>query len=239
MIQPLVSVVTPTFNRRKFIPLAIQMYKNQTYPKNKMEWIIFDDGDDSVEDLFIEASKTIPNIRYIRANEKILIGGKRNRLNREAKGSIIISMDDDDYYPACRVETIVKAFNKHPKVELLGSSEMYLYYTDDKKIYRIGPYGPNHATNGTLAWRKSYSDKHLYDETVPHAEEKSFLDDYKHPMIQIDSRKSILVICHNSNTFDKRGIRDEKSPMLKDTNLVLKDIVKESAIRNFYIQLSV
>jgi glycosyltransferase involved in cell wall biosynthesis len=60
-----VSVVTPTYNRRMFIPTLIEIYRNQLYPKEKMEWIIIDDGRQKVEDLFEEASKTIPNIRYI------------------------------------------------------------------------------------------------------------------------------------------------------------------------------
>jgi cellulose synthase/poly-beta-1,6-N-acetylglucosamine synthase-like glycosyltransferase len=56
MSRPFVSVVTPTYNRRKFIPTLIAMYKAQTYPKDRMEWIILDDGQEKVDDLFAEAS---------------------------------------------------------------------------------------------------------------------------------------------------------------------------------------
>jgi glycosyltransferase involved in cell wall biosynthesis len=49
--QPFVSIITPTFNRRPFIPTMIECYKNQTYPKNRMEWIIVDDGTDKIGDL--------------------------------------------------------------------------------------------------------------------------------------------------------------------------------------------
>lgn len=107
-----VSVVTPTYNRRKFIPTLIEIYKSQTFPKDKMEWIIIDDGRDKVEDLFLEASKELPNIRYIYKDEKLRIGAKRNALNREAKGDIIIAMDDDDYYPPDRVHTVVNTFKR-------------------------------------------------------------------------------------------------------------------------------
>ena len=41
---PFVSVVTPTYNRKRFIPFLIQCYNSQSYPKDKMEWIIYDDG---------------------------------------------------------------------------------------------------------------------------------------------------------------------------------------------------
>ena len=48
---PFVSICTPTFNRRPFIPIIIKCFENQDYPKDKMEWIIVDDGTDKIEDL--------------------------------------------------------------------------------------------------------------------------------------------------------------------------------------------
>lgn len=240
-----VSVVTPTYQRRKFIPILIEMYTNQTYPKHKMEWIVLDDGKDSVEDLFGPVIPLIPNLRYIRSHEKMRIGAKRNLLNREARGSIIIAMDDDDYYPPERVETVVKSFKKYPNVDLAGSSEMWLYYHDTKKIMISGPYHPNHATNGTMAWRKRYSDQHFYNEYVTQAEESSFLDDYIHPMIQLDPKHTILVICHSDNTVDKFKMRKEntsqqirKDLRMRESPFHLKDIVKDPLIRQFYLQLS-
>jgi glycosyltransferase involved in cell wall biosynthesis len=239
-----VSVVTPTYNRRMFIPTLIDVYRAQTFPKDRMEWIIIDDGRDKVEDLFEEASKTIPNIRYIYKDEKMRIGAKRNELNKEAKGSIIIAMDDDDYYPSDRVSSVVTAFKKNPKVELAGSSEMNLYYLDSKKIYTIGPYMPTHATNGTMAWRKSYSDKHKYNEFVTKAEETSFLENYKNPMIQLNPLSTILVICHTDNTSDKNELRQQHLSVsnnikskFKETNYKLEDLVKDKKIRDFYLSL--
>lgn len=239
-----VSVVTPTYNRRMFIPTLIEIYRAQTFPKEKMEWVIIDDGRDKVEDLFIEASKTIPNIRYIRKDEKMRLGAKRNELNRLVKGDIIVAMDDDDYYPPDRVSSVVAAFKKNPRVELAGSSEMNLYYLDSKKVYTIGPYSNTHATNGTMAWRKSYSDKHKYDEFVTKAEEITFLENFKHPMIQLNPSSTILVICHEDNTADKNELRDEHMAQMRGVNskfkesvYKLEDLVKDKKIRDFYLGL--
>lgn len=233
-MKPYVSVLTPTYNRRKFINAAIAMYKAQTYPKDRMEWIIIDDGTDKVGDLFAQAAKSIPNIRYISLNEKLLIGQKRNMLNDHAKGDIMIAMDDDDYYPPERVAHVVMRFAQQPTVQLAGSSEMYLYFRTDGKIIKAGPYNQNHCTNGTMAYRRAYMLTHRYDEKQTHAEEKSFLDDYKNPMIQLDPFKSILVMCHSDNTFDKNGLRDSHNPMLKDTALTMKTFIKEKALRDFF-----
>lgn len=231
---PFVSVVTPTYNRRRFLPALISCYKAQTYPKHRMEWIILDDGTDSVEDVFVAAAAGIPNIRYIRLPEKVTIGAKRNRLNLEARGEIIVAMDDDDFYSPERVAAVVTAFKKQPKVELAGASEIYMYYTDIETIYKLGPYNPNHATNGTMAWRASYAATHRYDETVTHAEEKSFLENYKHPMIQLDPMKVMLVMSHSENTFDKVKMREVESPVVKKTAMKLNQFIKDKGLRDFF-----
>ena len=234
-MQPFVSVITPTFNRRKFLPSLIECYVSQTYPKNRMEWIILDDGTDCVRDVFQEAAKKIPNIRYIRHEEKLLIGAKRNLLNKESKGDIIIAMDDDDYYSPERVAHVVQQFARsNPAIELAGSSEIYMYYSDIKKIYKMGPFHKNHATNGTMAWKRSYADSHTYDETVTHAEEKSFLDNYKNPMIQLDPFKVMLVISHSENTFDKKALRDGSNPFVKETAMKMNAFIKSASLRNFF-----
>ena len=70
--KPFVSVCTPTYNRR-FIPQLIECYKQQSYPKELMEWIVVDDGEDSVEDLF----KDVEGVKYFRIESKDEIGKKK------------------------------------------------------------------------------------------------------------------------------------------------------------------
>jgi len=238
MDLPFVSVLTPTYNRRKFIPIIIKCWMEQTYPKNRMEWLILDDGTDSVEDIFKAYADKIPQIRYIREEGKKTIGAKRNRLNQEAKGDILIAMDDDDYYPPERVAHVVRKFQQNPSIQLAGSSEIFMYYTDIKTIYKLGPYHATHATNGTMAWRRSYALSHAYDETVTHAEERSFLDGYKNPMIQLDSRKVMLVFAHSENTFNKTAMRDQpNNPFVKKTAFKMRDFIRNAEIRAFFSNL--
>jgi glycosyltransferase involved in cell wall biosynthesis len=229
---PFVSVITPTYNRRKFIPQLIQCYKAQGYPKARMEWIILDDGSDPVGDLF--KGLDFPNVHYVYMSEKLTIGAKRNLLNKKSCGDIIVAMDDDDYYPPQRVSAVVNAFKQKPGYELAGASEIYMYYSDIKVIYKLGPYHANHATNGTMAWKRRYADTHLYDETVTHAEEKSFLDGYQHPMIQLDPYKVMLVMSHSDNTFDKKRLRESENHLVKKTALKLRAFIDDSAAREFF-----
>jgi glycosyltransferase involved in cell wall biosynthesis len=174
-------------------------------------------------------------MRYIREPEKQNIGKKRNRLIQEAKGEIMVWMDDDDYYPPERVAHVVTKFKQHPEFQLAGSSEIYMYYADIKTIYKLGPYNRNHATNGTMAVKRSYALSHAYDETVTHAEEKSFLEAYKHPMIQLDPFKVMLVMSHSDNTFDKKKMREnEDNPMIKKTTKKLREFIKDAKAREFF-----
>lgn len=237
--RPFVSVLTPTYNRRQFLPAILECYLSQTYPKDRMEWLIFDDGEDSVQDYFdTQIKPKVPNARYIRSDTKLKIGAKRNRLNAEAKGDILVAMDDDDFYPPERVEHAVVALNRDRKIQLAGSSILFMYYFDTGEIYQFGPMHQRHATNGTFAIRKEYAKTHFYDETVTHAEEKSFLEDYKHPMVQLDATKVMLVMAHSTNTYDKRPMRDQKkNPLLKLTTFKLKNFIRKESQRNFYLNL--
>lgn len=235
MSRPFVSVVTPTYNRKRFIKALVECYKSQTYPKERMEWIVLDDGTEKVKELFLEATKGLPNIRYIELSEKLNIGAKRNMLNKEAKGSIIVCMDDDDYYSPERVSHAVTKLMSQPAIELAGSSEIFMYYTSCGVILKLGPYGKNHSTNGTMAYKASYPKTHSYDETVTHAEESSFLENYKNPMVQLDSMKVMLVISHSENTFSKdRFLNDATNPFVKKTVLKIRDFIKNKTLRDFY-----
>ena len=234
MSKPFVTVLTPTYNRVQFIPRLIECYKAQIYPKDRMEWIIIDDGQELCKEVIENETKGLPNIRYIVLEEKVNIGEKRNILNKEARGDIIVCMDDDDYYSPERVSHVVESFDKNPNIQLAGSSIIYIYFTDTGDIYKFGPYGKNHATNGTMAYRKEYAKVHKYNEDVTFAEEKSFLDEYKHPMIQLDPMKVMLVMSHSDNTFDKSKLREE-SMFVKKTNYNLEYFIKDKDILNFFI----
>ena len=207
---PLVSVCTPTFNRRPFIPMMFQCFKNQTYPQNRIEWIIVDDGTDKIGDL-IESSG-ISQIKYYPIEEKMTLGAKRNLMHSYVKGTIVVYMDDDDYYPPERIEHAVDKLTQNKEALCAGTSEIYIYFKHVKKMMQCGPYGPNHATAGTFAFRTELLKQTKYDDTASLAEEKQFLKNYTVPFVQLDPLKTILVFSHEHNTFDKRRLFDNPHP---------------------------
>ena len=219
-----VSVITPTFNRISQLRNAIKYYRRQTFSHEAMEWIILDDGTESAEAIILDETFDLPNIRYIRSYKKETIGAKRNRLNQEARAPIIVAWDDDDYYPPDRISHVVSAFRENPHLNVAGSSLMYFYFEDDNSIWKLGPFGPNHSTNGPLAYRSSYAKTHRYDDDAQRTEEPSFLNNFTEPMIQLDPMKTILVMVHANNTVNKDTIRIN-NPAATKTSLSLKNFM--------------
>ena len=240
---PMVSLCTPTFNRRPFIPMALECFKNQTYPRDRMEWIIVDDGTDSVEDIFKTAGDDFPQIRYIRCPKRMNLGEKRNYMHTFVKGSIIVYMDDDDYYPPERVEHAVDTLQNHREAMCAGSSEIYVYFKNcGNRMVQCGPYGPTHATAGTFAFRTELLKTTRYEDHAALAEEKHFLKNYTVPFVQLDPMKTILVFSHEHNTFDKRKLLNgpvTNPPMIKDSTKTVDDFIRrpeEARIKHFFLQ---
>lgn len=207
------------------------MHQHQNYPKDKIEWIIVDDGTDKIEDLVIN----LPYVVYCKLDEKISLGKKRNLANSKAKGDIIIYMDDDDYYPPERIIHAVDTLRTYPNALCAGSSEMYIYFKDRKEMYQFGPYGPNHATAATFAFRKELLELTSYDDNAELAEERHFLKNYTIPFVQLNPLKSILVFSHNHNSFDKRTLLVPNNPTVKLSNKTVLDFVKEQDIYDFFM----
>jgi glycosyltransferase involved in cell wall biosynthesis len=232
---PFVSVCTPTFNRRPFITSMIKCFKNQTYPMDKMEWIIIDDGTDKIEGLL----KDISQVRYYSFDEKMPLGKKRNLMHQYAKGDFLIYFDDDDYYPCERVEHAVKMLQQNPEALIAGSSEMHIYFKHIKQMYQFGPYGPNHATAATFAFRKDLLLNSTFQDEACLAEEKYFLKNYTIPMVQLDPKKTILVFSHIHNTFDKKTLLEKESPYVKKSLLTIDDFIKnenEEDVKKFFLE---
>ena len=234
---PFVSVCTPTFNRRPFIEMMIKCFNSQDYPKNKMEWIIIDDGTDPIEDLVTSH----PSVKYFKYDQKMTLGKKRNIMHKKSCGDIIVYMDDDDFYPPDRVSHAVERLTENPGVLCAGSSEMYIYFKDNKekcKMVQFGPYGPNHATAGTFAFKRKLLKDTTYNEEACLAEEREFLKNYTVPFVQLDPLKTILVFSHQHNTFDKRTLLENmgSNQYIKYSSKEVGDFIKDKDIIRFFLE---
>ena len=228
---PFVSICTPTFNRRPFIESMFQCFRNQTYPLSRMEWIIVDDGTDKIQDLVEQSG--ISQIKYFPLDQKMKLGEKRNFMHSKTTGSILVYMDDDDYYPPERVDHAVDMLRIHKTAMIAGSSEIYIYFKHIQKMYQCGPYGKDHATAGTFAFRRQLLNETQYDENACLAEEKVFLKNFTVPMVQLDPLKTILVFSHIHNTFDKRNMLENMHPQyFSESTKTVDDFIRQTSENN-------
>lgn len=236
---PMVSICTPTFNRRPFIQNMFNCFINQDYPKHLIEWIIVDDGTDKIGDLVLASG--IPQIRYFEVQEKMTLGAKRNYMHQFVRGSIIVYMDDDDYYPPERVSHAVERLQSKPEAMCAGASEIYIYFKSMNKMIQCGPYNDNHATAGTFAFRTEMLKTTKYEDHAALAEERAFLKGYTIPFVQLDPLKTILVFSHDHNTFDKRKMfeQNQDPKYFKESPKTVDSFIRktlEAPVKKFFME---
>jgi hypothetical protein len=107
-------------------------------------------------------------------------------------------------------------------------------------MYQCGPYGPNHATAGTFAFKRELLAQTKYEDNASLAEEKYFLKNYTIPFVQLDPMKTILVFSHIHNTFDKRKLLENPHPQFcKESPKTVDHFIRksnESNIKKFFMQ---
>jgi glycosyltransferase involved in cell wall biosynthesis len=113
--QPLVSVLTPSFNQGGFISDTLRSVSCQTYPD--VEHIVMDGGstDETVEILRAAGSR----VTWVSEPD----AGQSSALNRAfaaSKGEIVGWLNSDDaYYDTRTIEDVVAFFEKHPEVDVV------------------------------------------------------------------------------------------------------------------------
>lgn len=202
---PTVSICTVTSDRQDFLPLLERWVASQTYPHQLLNWIIVDDSSDRGHRYTPSANLDIPTtISFL--TKKMRLGAKRNLAHTLCRGEIIVYMDDDDWYPPDRVSHAVNALQQSDAL-VAGSSTLPILFLPECELWIAGPYGKNHATAGTFAFKRELLNLTRYDNNSSSAEERYFLKNYTMPMVQLQPEKTILCIAHNRNTFDKRQLR--------------------------------
>jgi glycosyltransferase involved in cell wall biosynthesis len=136
-----ISILIPTYNRKKFLPLIIRNILSQSYPKDKLELIIDDDGQEKLlNNIDLENMKEVLKpikIKYIDNLPKRSIGKKRDDLIKKASSKIVVFMDDDDLYFPSYIQYSYECL-KQNKVGCVGSTQMLFTMSDDEfKTYMI------------------------------------------------------------------------------------------------------
>ncbi len=131
-MQPLVTIVTPSFNHEVFLERTIQSVLNQDYPN--LEYLIMDGGstDGSVEIIKKYADRLAG---WISEKDR----GQTDAINKgfsRAQGDILAWINSDDTYEPGAVTAAVKAFQQHPEAAAVYADCNFI----DENDRRIGKF---------------------------------------------------------------------------------------------------
>ena len=205
---PNISIITPTGNRRKLFSIAINNYYNLIYPRNKIEWVIVDDGDEDLTDI-LSFSKSI---KYIKLNEpeRLPLGKKRNICIENCNHDYIICMDDDDFYTPESALARVKILIKYPEIDCVGCNSIGCYDLLTGKSY-LSTDGPKNISEASMGFRKRFWNERKYNNYDTYAENKYFILYRDHKIMTIPFQFIIIAINHKTNSSSRLKYIDNNS----------------------------
>ncbi len=197
---PNISIITPTGNRRKLFSIAINNFYNCIYPKNKIEWIIVDDGDQDLSDI-LSFSKSI---KYIKLNnsKRLPLGEKRNICIENCNNEYIICMDDDDFYTPESVLARVKILMKYPEIDCVGCNSIGCYDLLSGRSY-LSTDGSKNLSEASMAFRKKFWLERKFNNSDTYAENKYFILYRDEKIMVIPFQFIIIAINHKTNSSNR------------------------------------
>ena len=243
---PRMNILTPIYNRTKWLPLMIANIVTFDYDKEKLTWYILDskDGDEDIR-LFPD-DESIESVRraihpvklvYEYWGKKMTIAEKRNYLCKHSTTEWWANLDSDDIY----MEQYLKYsydLAKKEKVQLVGSPEMiFIYPHYDFKVTAIRCEAARQIHEATMVGTKKYvRSMGGFTKRQEKGEGASLIDGNEMNVRKSECANCMICVCHNTNTCSKE--------MFKETNIqdvkvegskidVLKVIMKDELEEGF------
>lgn len=131
LAKPLVSILTPTYNRPDWLRLTLRSLIAQTY--SNWECLLINDAGVSVQNVVDEFKDS--RIKYYENSINLDLAGTRNVATEKSSGDWIITLDDDDgLYPETLEFRLWRA--KKLNVEIVYSRALQMFYEKDGSSYK-------------------------------------------------------------------------------------------------------
>jgi hypothetical protein len=199
--NPLVSCIMPTGNREEFITAAIDCWQKQTYQNREL--IILDDGQVSVKKL-IPKNKMI---RYVRLQEKQVLGIKRNQGCEMANGEIICHFDDDDWSAPERIADQVARLRETSR-PITGYGILYFWDIQKQKGKRYVATSANYVCGTSLCFLKAYWQQSQFPPKAAQ-EDSAFIDRAIKLIAASRDPKFMVARIHDKQTVSKANVGQE------------------------------
>ena len=180
-MEPLVSVVIPTFNGVKYIRETLDSVLNQSY--RALEVIVVDDGStDSTSEAVAGYSPRVTLITQPRYGHP----AARNRGLRCASGEFLSFLDHDDLWAPVKIDAQLNCFRDEPSLDLVFGHIRNFFspeMTDEEKTVRPGAAPP---VARSAYWGAMLARRSAFDKVGPFCEDRDmgdFLDWYGRAMV--------------------------------------------------------
>lgn len=196
--NPLVTCIMPTADRRGEAPRAIRQFLEQDYAEREL--LILDDGRDAIADLV----PPDPRIHYVRLEEKLRLGAKRNHACRLARGELIAHWDDDDWMAPWRLRYQVDALLASG-ADVCGLDRLHFYAPESGEAWEyVYPCGEQPwLAGGTMCYRKALWERNPFPD-LEVGEDNAFLwSGAPKKMLALDHRGFYVAMVHPGNTSPK------------------------------------
>jgi GT2 family glycosyltransferase len=159
--RPLVSVIIPTYNRKKKLIRLVYSIKRSSYPKDRIEIIAIDDA--STDGTFDELKRSFPEVKIVRNEKELLVSGSRNAGIKSAKGNYVFLIDDDNIVDRNCISELVEVMEKYSDVGVVAPI-MY-YFEQPDRVWCAG-IERNMVTSQTKFIGKNTVDNNQFNELI-------------------------------------------------------------------------
>jgi len=167
---PKISVVVPVRKDTKFVNVILHNYHNTEYPSDLIEWVIVDSSDHN------DLQWVLPeDVVYLNLPGTHSISAKRNYGCSKATGSIILHVDDDDFYNKNHALSRVRGILSN-NIECIGCT---IIPCMDSENYTGYLRGNTYETlmEGSMAYTKKFWEEQQFDPMCARGEGLLFLKD--------------------------------------------------------------
>lgn len=219
---PSISIITPTYNRKKLIEIAFHNLLATDYPQDKIEWIVIEDNEKTphmVTEKIMNFQIQVPamKIKYIPIEGRMTIGEKRNLAIEQASYDIILFMDDDDHYPSTsfrrRVAWLTKGVKRGRTEHTISCCTTLALYDLQRGVSAVNvppmdlPLSQR-ISEATLTFYKVAWEERKFP-SISVAEGEGWIQGRENQVIEIPPQQIIVAFTHGANQTSRRVPPDQ------------------------------
>jgi glycosyltransferase involved in cell wall biosynthesis len=221
--KPLVSVILTTRDRPRLLALALNYFRDQTYPRREL--IVVDDGE-----LFPADAKAVEALggRIIRMEPGTPLGTKLNAGIEQANGAFCQKMDDDDWYSPNFMEKMMgTVLESHAVVCRPTVAFLMPFLFFEVARWEIRQSHPTNAPGATLLFSKDAWEMRQFRPLFQDEDVWFFLDQIRWgaTILPVKALECFLAVRHRGSTLDRGHVWTHQH-----NGSTLEDDLKQRAI---------